>query len=82
MAIINPTISANAADSPSNKLLLEKLSQIPGICVSTYASRPLGGLVFEVAVEEGNLKAEMAVYRAEMEVYDRFEDARFELYVV
>ena len=82
MAITHPTISANAADSPSNKLLLEKLSQIPGVRKSTYASRPLGDLVFEVAVEEGNLAAEMAVYQAKLEVYDRYPEARIELYVI
>ena len=49
--------------------------------MSTYSSRPLGDLVFEVAVE-GNLEAEMAVYQAKLEVYDRYPEARIELYVI
>jgi hypothetical protein len=82
MAVAQPKFSRTAANTPSNRLLLEKLSKIPGVRASTYASRLFGNLVFEVKVDERNIDAEMAVYQAELQVYQQFEDERFELYVV
>ena len=82
MSITQPIVSPTTETSAAIPALLEKLGRIPGVCVSFSASNPLGSPVIEVAVDGGNVDAEMAVYRAEMEVHQQFADARIELYVV
>lgn len=82
MSITQPIVSPTNETSPANKALLDRLGRIPGIRVSVSTSNPLGSPVFEVEVEGGNIDAEMAVYRAELEVHQQFEGARIELYVV
>lgn len=82
MSITHPITVPTSVAGPANEMLAEKLSSIPGVRVSTRTSRPLGEMVFEVAVDEGNNKGEMEVYQAELEVHQRFPDARIELYVV
>ena len=82
MAITSPTTLPSGARNPANEMLAENLKAIPGVRVSSCVSRPLGELIYEVVVDDGNIAAEMAVYRAEQDVYQRFPEARIQLYVV
>ena len=81
MSITHPVTLPMGIADPASEMLAEKLSSIPGVGVSTRTC-PIGEVVFEVDVAVGDSNAEMAVYQAELEVYQRFPDARIEMYVV
>ena len=82
MSITNSGVRpTNAADHVYD-VLIKKLRSISGVRVSARVSRPLGQRIVEVAVPDGDTAAEMAVYRAELETYQQFPDARIELYLV
>jgi hypothetical protein len=79
----HPLVSPNTVPvSQAHEVLLEMLDRIAGVRVTKYVSRPLGQPVLQVEVEPGVPDAESAVYRAEMEVYQQFPDARIEVYVI
>ena len=83
MSISRPAnVAETAQANQAHEMLLERLGRIPGVRVSEYESRPLGQPVFQITLEPDDMEAEKAVYRAELEVYQRFPEARIELYVV
>jgi hypothetical protein len=82
MSIVEDNPIQTTSIDPANQSLMALLGAIPGVRVSAYISRPLGQRVIEVAIPEGDTNAEMAIYRAELETYQQFPDARIELYVV
>jgi hypothetical protein len=84
---VMPTIearesSASRIDPAALALLEGKLAAISGVRVFKYASQPLGDPVYEVELESCGRETEMAVYRAKLEVYQAYPDARIELNVV
>ena len=77
-AQVDSSASLNAAFD----MLVSMLKSIPGVRVTRRPASPVEEPTFEVAIENGNIDAEMAIYRANRDVYDRFPEARFEVDVV
>lgn len=82
--ILSVTVDTQSAEitDRANRELAERLRDIPGIRFTSRTSPPLCHPVVEVRLLDENPEVETAVYRAEMEVHQRFPSARIEVQIL